>query len=135
MFEHANATTMLAVKDLARARKFYEGVLGLTPVGQEDPEVQVYQTGDARLAVYVSQYAGTNRATALTWEVDSVENTVQDLKSKGIKFEHYDLPETKRQGDVHVSGPVKNAWFKDPDGNILAVMSGMPVAAGGRSSR
>jgi catechol 2,3-dioxygenase-like lactoylglutathione lyase family enzyme len=143
MFEHAKPTTMLAVKDLGRARKFYEGILGLTPVGPEDSEVQMYQTGDARLAVYVSQYAGTNRATALTWEVENVEDTVRDLKARGIGFEHYDLPDTTRQGDVHVSGPVKNAWFKDPDGNILAIMSGMEVAkakrsgvaAGARSSR
>jgi len=142
MFEHANATTMLAVKDLDRARKFYEDVLGLTPVGPQDPEVQLYQTGDSRLAVYVSQYAGTNRATALTWEIDSVEDTVRELKGRGIEFEHYDLPGTTRKGDVHVSGPVRNAWFKDPDGNILAIMSGMEVVkgkpevgAGARSSR
>jgi catechol 2,3-dioxygenase-like lactoylglutathione lyase family enzyme len=133
MFEHANATTMLAVKDLGRARKFYEGILGLAPVGPEDPEVQMYQTGDARLAVYVSQYAGTNRATALTWEVENVEDAVRDLKARGVGFEHYDLPDTKRQGDVHVSGPVKNAWFKDPDGNILAIMSGMEAASSHRS--
>ena len=143
MFEHANATSMVAVKDLERARKFYEGVLGLTPVGPKDPEVQVYQTGDSRLAVYVSQYAGTNRATTLTWEVESVEDVVRDLKARNVEFEHYDLPETKRQGDVHVSGSMKNAWFKDPDGNILAIMSGMDLdrakrsepAAGARSSR
>ena len=143
MFEHANATTMVAVKDLGRARQFYEGVLGLTPVGPKDPEVQVYQTGDSRLAVYVSQYAGTNRATTLTWEVESVEDVVRDLKARNVEFEHYDMPETKRQGDVHVSGSIKNAWFKDPDGNILAIMSGMNLdrakqsepAAGARSSR
>jgi hypothetical protein len=105
-------------------------------VGPEDSEVQTYQTGDARLAVYVSQYAGTNRATALTWEVENVEDAVQDLKARGIGFEHYDLPDTTRKGDVHVSGPVKNAWFKDPDGNILAIMSGMEAAkASARSSR
>ena len=127
MFEHANATTMLAVKDLDRARNFYEKTLGLTPVGPQDPEVQVYQTGDSRLAVYVSQYAGTNRATALTWEVDSVEDAVRDLKGRGVEFEHYDLPDTTRKGDVHISGPIRNAWFKDPDGNILAIMSGMEV--------
>ena len=135
MFEHANATTMLAVKDLQRARKFYEGTLGLTPVGPNDPQVQMYHTGDARLAVYVSEYAGTNRATALTWEVESVEDTVKDLKGRGVGFEHYDLPDTKRQGDVHVSGPVKNAWFKDPDGNILAIMSGMEAASRAEASR
>ncbi len=133
MLEHANATTMLAVKDLDRARQFYEGVLGLAPVGPEDPEVQMYHTGDSRLAVYVSQYAGTNRATALTWEIDSVEDTVRDLKGRGVEFEHYDLPETTRKGDVHVSGPMKNAWFKDPDGNILGIMSGMDVVKGKQS--
>jgi len=123
MFEHTNATTMLAVKDLGRARKFYEQVLGLAPVGPQDMDVQLYQTGDSRIAVYVSQYAGTNRATALNWEVDSVEDAVRELKGRGVKFEHYDLPETTRQGDVHISGPIRNAWFKDPDGNILAIMS------------
>ncbi len=133
MLEHANATTMLAVKDLDRARQFYEGVLGLAPVGPKDPEVQMYHTGDSRLAVYVSQYAGTNRATALTWEIDSVEDTVRDLKGRGVEFEHYDLPETTRKGDVHVSGPMKNAWFKDPDGNILGIMSGMDVVKGKQS--
>jgi catechol 2,3-dioxygenase-like lactoylglutathione lyase family enzyme len=123
MFEHTNATTMLAVKDLDRARAFYEQVLRLTPVGPQDEEVQMYQTGDSLIAVYVSQYAGTNRATALNWEVDSVEDAVRELKGRGVTFEHYDLPETTRQGDVHISGPIRNAWFKDPDGNILAVMS------------
>jgi len=135
MFEHANVTTMLAVKDLGRARKFYEGVLGLTPGGPKDPEVQMYQTGDARLAVYVSQYAGTNQATALTWEVESVEDAVRDLKARGIEFEHYDLPETTRHGDVHVSGPVKNAWFKDQDGNILAIMSGVEAASSATAAK
>jgi catechol 2,3-dioxygenase-like lactoylglutathione lyase family enzyme len=124
---------MVAVKDLGRARQFYEGVLGLRPVGPKDPEVQVYQTGDSRLAVYVSQYAGTNRATTLTWEVESVEDVVRDLKSRGVEFEHYDMPETKRQGDVHVSGSLKNAWFKDPDGNILGLMSGMALDRAKRS--
>ena len=133
MFEHANATTMVAVKDLGQARKFYEGVLGLTPGGPKDPEVQVYQTGDSRLAVYVSRYAGTNRATTLTWEVESVEDVVRDLKTRGVEFEHYDMPETKRQGDVHVSGSMTNAWFKDPDGNILGIMSGVNVGRGSRS--
>ena len=62
-------------------------------------------------------------ATALTWAVDDVEDVVRTLKSKGVRFEHYDLPETRREGDVHVSGDLKVAWFKDPDGNILSVVS------------
>lgn len=130
MFADQDATTMVAVKDLGRARKFYEGTLGLKPAAPPDPQVQVYQTGNSRIAVYVSQFAGTNKATTLTWEVDDVEGTVRDLKTRGVGFEHYDMPETTRQGDIHVSGPMKNAWFKDPDGNILSIMNHMDVTQG-----
>ena len=73
--------------------------------------------------MYESKYAGTNEATAATWAVDDVDGTVRTLKEKGVSFEHYDLPDTTRRGDVHVSGEMKAAWFKDPDGNILAVVS------------
>jgi hypothetical protein len=75
------------------------------------------------MIVYPSEYAGTNRATAVTWVVKDVEATVKDLRGRGITFEHYDLPGVKVQGDVHVVGKSKAAWFKDPDGNILAIVS------------
>lgn len=128
MLANNDITAMIAVRDLARARKFYEEVLGLTPASPESPEVQVYQSGNGKLAVYVSDYAGTNKATAVTWEVGDVESVVADLKSHGVRFEHYDMPATIRQGDVHVSGPIKNAWFKDPDGNILSLINKMDVS-------
>jgi hypothetical protein len=54
---------------------------------------------------------------------DAVEDVIRRLKSKGVRFEHYDLPDTRREGDVHVSGHIKVAWFKDPDGNILSVVN------------
>ena len=134
MFGDNNPTTMIAVKDLNRARRFYEGILGLKPVGEANEEVQAYQSGDTRLAVYRSQFAGTNKATLLTWTVDDVETVVADLKSRGVGFEHYDMPDTTLQGDVHVMGSMKNAWFKDPDGNILAVMNRIEVPAGARTT-
>jgi hypothetical protein len=72
--------------------------------------------------VYVSQFAGSNRATALTWTVgNELERKIEALKAKGITFERYEMPETKHEGDVHVSGEMRNAWFKDPDGNIHAL--------------
>jgi len=129
MFEDTDAVPMIAVKDLSRARKFYQDTLGLQPAGPENAEVQLYQSGNTRIAVYLSQFAGTNRATTLNWAVDDIESVVADLKSRGIKFEHYDMPNTTRQGEVHVSGRIKNAWFKDPDGNILALMNRMEVGA------
>jgi hypothetical protein len=73
--------------------------------------------------VYRSRFAGTNKATALTWTVDDVEDVVRTLKGKGVKFEHYDMPGMKHDGDVHVAGELKVAWFKDPDGNILSVVN------------
>ena len=74
--------------------------------------------------VYTSVYEGTNRATAATWMVgDDVTAIAEMLKAKGVAFEHYDLPGTKREGDVHVWDRGRAAWFKDPDGNILSVVN------------
>ena len=74
------------------------------------------------MLVYKSQYAGTNKATAATWTVDNINSAVQGLKAKGVVFEHYDFPGVKRDGDVHLTGRTKAAWFKDPDGNILSLV-------------
>ena len=71
--------------------------------------------------MYRSSFAGTNKATAVTWTVDDIDDVVRTLKAKGVTFEHYDMPNTKHEGDVHVAGHMKVAWFKDPDGNILSV--------------
>ena len=114
----------IAVKDLKTAKKFYGDTLGLKPEGNGDEEVQVYRAGSSRVVVYRSQFAGTNKATAATWNLgDEVEKVVNDLKRKGVGFEHYDMPGLTRKGDLHVAGDFKAAWFKDPDGNILALSS------------
>ena len=118
-----DAAATLAVKDLEAAAKFYEHTLGLSRAGAEGDEVIVFESGDTLINVYRSSFAGTNKATALTWTVDDVDDVVRTLKSKGVKFEHYELPDTRRDGDVHVSGDIRVAWFKDPDGNILSVMN------------
>jgi catechol 2,3-dioxygenase-like lactoylglutathione lyase family enzyme len=124
MLPEANAIATLAVKDLAAAERFYEQTLGLTAIGREGDEVVVLRSGDTRINVYRSAFAGTNKATALTWPVgDEIEDVVRTLKAKGVTFEHYDLPQTRRDGDLHVAGDVKVAWFKDPDGNILSVVN------------
>ena len=117
------AIATVAVKELGAARRFYEGMLGLKRTGDDDPEFSAYRSGSSSLLVYRSRYAGTNQATSVTWMVgDEVEDTVRALKAKGIAFEKYDLPDTTRKGDVHVTGDQKAAWFKDPDGNIHAIV-------------
>src|SRR5262245_45218045 len=113
------AAATLAVSDLDRARDFYENTLGLKSF-REVPGAILYRSGESTLLVYPSEYAGTNEATAATWAVgEELDAIVADLKSKGVTFEHYDLPDTTREGDVHVMGDFKAVWFKDPDGNIL----------------
>jgi catechol 2,3-dioxygenase-like lactoylglutathione lyase family enzyme len=124
MLSNRDAVANLAVKNVQAARKFYEGTLGLKQVDAEGSELIVFESGNTKLNVYESKEAGTNKATAVTWAVDDVESEVNALKAKGVKFEHYDMPGLKRQGDVHIGGDMKVAWFKDPDGNILNIVSG-----------
>ncbi len=124
MLRDANVEPMLPVKDLKAAETFYEGKLGLDQVDEEPGEAVVYRTGSTTLCVYRSAFAGTNKGTAAAWNVKDVEGTVADLKARGVTFEHYDdMPGVTREGDVHVAGDMRVAWFKDPDGNILSVQS------------
>jgi catechol 2,3-dioxygenase-like lactoylglutathione lyase family enzyme len=122
MLGSKNVAAMLAVCDLAAARSFYENTLGLTAVEEGDDAV-VYKSGDGFAVVYPSQYAGTNKATAAAWSVgEDFDRILDDLRGKKVQFEHYDLPGTTREGDVHTFGEIRAAWFKDPDGNILSIV-------------
>jgi catechol 2,3-dioxygenase-like lactoylglutathione lyase family enzyme len=125
MLGDCESMATVGVKDLARARKFYEGVLGLKTTGAGEQGMAAYRTGTSTLFVYVSRFAGTNQATAVTWLVgDRIDAIVRDLGAKGAVFEHYDLPDTRREGDLHVCGNRRLAWLKDPDGNILGLANG-----------
>jgi catechol 2,3-dioxygenase-like lactoylglutathione lyase family enzyme len=120
-----DAIATIAVKDLQAARTFYGDMLGLQQqTGSDNPEAITYESGNSKILVYRSQYAGTNKATVVTWAVgDDLESIVQTLKAKGVAFEHYDLPRLSRQGDIHVAGDgLSVAWFKDPDGNIISIL-------------
>jgi catechol 2,3-dioxygenase-like lactoylglutathione lyase family enzyme len=125
MLEDTRAIATVAVRDLEKAAAFYEGILGLAVQAREGDEVVSYATGGTVLNVYRSQYAGTNKATSATWVVgDRLDAVVDALRARGVAFEHYDLPGLRREGDVHVGGDMRVAWFKDPDGNIHNLVSG-----------
>ena len=128
MLSDKDAVATVAVKNLETAKKFYESTLGFTKVMEND-EVVAFKTGTSTLFVYRSQYAGTNKATAVTFVAEEVDNLVRTLKSRGVTFEHYDLPNMTRQGDLHVAGSMKAAWFKDPDGNIFSLVTPPNTAA------
>jgi catechol 2,3-dioxygenase-like lactoylglutathione lyase family enzyme len=122
MFAQITPIPMLAVKDVARARRFYTETMGLQQDREGMEGILQFRAGDVVFLVYPSEYAGTNKATALTWVVgERLEKVIEALKGKGVTFEHYELPDTVRKGDIHESGPIRNAWFKDPDGNIHAL--------------
>ena len=123
MLGNKDAMATIPVRDLSAARKFYEDTLGLKLIDPAMSEAPVYQSGKSKVLVYESQYAGTNQATAATWTVGGdIEKIVQTLRSKGVTFEHYEMPNLERTGDIFVAEGMKVAWLKDPDGNILALV-------------
>ena len=123
MLKDKDAAVTIPVKDIEVARQFYDETVGLERAGSSQPGTLTYRSGSSTVMVYESEYAGTNKATVATWEVGDVEREVSLLKQRGVEFEHYDMPDMQRKGDVHVAGDMKAAWFKDPDGNILAIVS------------
>jgi catechol 2,3-dioxygenase-like lactoylglutathione lyase family enzyme len=83
----------------------------------------MYESGTGKLFIYESNTAGTNEATCAAWDVDDVESVVEELQSKGVEFENYDIPGAEVSGYIYTMGSQKAAWFRDPDGNILSVGS------------
>lgn len=123
MLRDIDATPMIAVKDIGAAKDFYGGILGLEPARADQEEGMIlYKSGATAFLVYESEYAGTNEANALAWSVgDAFDSIVEGLRSKGVTFEHYDLPGLRLEGDIHVAENFRAVWFKDPDGNILHI--------------
>jgi len=123
MLADNNVVACLAVKDMGAAKKFYGETLGLE-ASMETPGGTFYKSGNGGVFVYPSSFAGSNQATAAAWNIEDVEGAVEELKAKGVTFEHYpDMPDVKLEGDVHIMGDLKAAWFKDPDGNILNIVN------------
>ena len=106
--------------DIARARKFYETILGLRPK-EEFAGGVIYECGGAEVFMYPTSNAGTSKASQAFWQVDDVEAEVADLKARGVKFEEYDWPGVTIKNSIATGGGAKTAWFKDTEGNILAV--------------
>jgi len=121
MVAFVNAAPTVAVSDMAKAREFYEGTLGLTFM-EEQPAGTRFQAGRGEVFVYPSQFAGTSQATVFGLEVEDVRAAVADLRSRGVTFEQYDMPglKTDEDGLAELGGEL-GAWFKDPDGNIVSI--------------
>jgi catechol 2,3-dioxygenase-like lactoylglutathione lyase family enzyme len=121
----ARITAIVPTTELARAREFYEGTLGLKDYGASTPGPQViYQCGGGTLLeVYERPTAGDAAHTLASWEVDDVRGAVDELRGRGVRFEDYDLAQFKTEDGIATAGEFQAAWFRDPDGNILCVHS------------
>jgi len=125
MLADNDAIAMIAVRDLASAARFYGEVLGLEKLDSPEEQVLIFRSGATRLNVYRSEFAGTNKATTVMWNVGAeLEAIAARLKAKGVVFEHYDMPGLKLDSDIHSGARMKVAWFRDADGNILSIVSG-----------
>jgi catechol 2,3-dioxygenase-like lactoylglutathione lyase family enzyme len=128
MLSDFTPSATVPVKSLKAVRSFYEGILGLKPIGPTLRGAQAFRAGGGTVVIYESQFAGTNKATAVTWTLgEHFDDMVKALDAEGVPFEHYKLPGIVLEGHVHVTPdgePSRVAWFKDPDGNLHNLNNG-----------
>jgi len=121
MLSTSQIVSYVPVSDLARARKFYEETLGFRPCETSAVGV-MYESGKgSRFFAYLSEGAGTSKASTAFFDVPDVEAEVADLRKRGVVLENYDAPEYATVNGIATGGGAKTAWFKDTEGNILAV--------------
>ncbi|WP_345802672.1 VOC family protein [Microbacterium sp. AZCO] len=123
MFENARGAAVLAASDLARARSFYEGVLGLQAVEESPEEAQmvVYELAGTRLLVYATSFAGTAKNTVFGIDTDDLDRDMAALRDKGVTFMDYDFPGLKTVDGVAELGGERSSWFADSEGNLIAL--------------
>ena len=121
MLTQAHVTTMLPVKDMARARQFYEGRLGLKPIGLQADGKFSYDCGGATLALFPKEGGTKADHTAVSFQVPDIAASIAELKRAGVVFEDYDFPGLKTVEHVCVLGAEKAEWFVDTEGNILCL--------------
>ncbi len=121
MFSQSLVTCMLPVKDLSRARRFYEERLALEPHGWQPDGKFIYRCGGTEVALLPKPEGTKAEHTALGFKVDNINAAISTLKARGVKFADYDLPGFKTIDHVAVVGSDKAAWFQDTEGNILCL--------------
>ena len=120
MLDGANVYATIPAQDLERARSFYADKLGLQPE-EEGPEGLRYRCGDGGFLLFTSSGEPSGTHTQLGWDVDDIEAAVATLRERGVVFEEYDLPDFKTvKGIAEIEGE-RAAWFKDSEGNLLAI--------------
>ena len=125
MLQKSPMYAYIPAKDLARARRFYEEKVGLKPKQEIAGGVAYEFAGGTACFLYPTPNAGTSQARQAFWQVDDVEREVAELKARGVTFEEYDTPGMKTVNGIATGGDAKAAWFKDSEGNIMAVIQSL----------
>ena len=120
MLRNAPIRAYIPASNIPRARRFHEEIVGLQPKEEYAGGV-VYECGGAGVFMYPTPNSGTSKASQAFWQVNDVEAEVAELKARGVKFEEYDVPGMTMKNSIMTGGGAKTAWFKDTEGNILAV--------------
>ena len=122
MLQNAPMYCYLPAQNVERARRFYEGKLGFKPVREQAGGVVYEFAKGTACFLYPTPNAGTSKASQAFWMVDDVEREVAELERRGVKFEDYDMPDMTKSNHIYRGGGARAAWFKDSEGNILAIV-------------
>jgi len=125
----------IPAKDLARARQFYEQKIGLKAKHETAGGVTYEFAKGTGCFLYPTPNAGTSKASQAFWQVEDIEHEVAELKQRGVQFEEYDIPGTRGENSIYTGGGARAAWFKDSEGNILAVIQELSMDRSGPPGR
>jgi catechol 2,3-dioxygenase-like lactoylglutathione lyase family enzyme len=126
MLRESRLYAYFPARDLNRARRFYEETLGFVPASVNEGGVTYEFAGGTAAFLYLTDNAGTSRASQAFWSVDDIDREIVDLKKRGVVFEHYDdMPGDRSPEGAVIAGGAKAAWFKDSEGNILALIQSL----------
>jgi catechol 2,3-dioxygenase-like lactoylglutathione lyase family enzyme len=127
MLQNAPMYSYIPAKDVARARAFYEEKLGFKPKEVTPGGVTYEFANGTACFLYPTPNAGTSQASQAFWQVEDVEKEVTELMAQGVKFEKYDMPDVDENG-ISTAGGAKAAWFKDTEGNTMALIQTLGLA-------
>jgi predicted enzyme related to lactoylglutathione lyase len=125
MLQESPMYAYIPAKDMARARKFYEQTLGWKPKSEQAGGVVYEFAKGTSCFMYPTPNAGTSAASQAFWQVKDVDREIAELKARGVVFEKYDMPGERTPQGAVIAGGAKAAWFKDTEGNILAIVQSM----------
>jgi predicted enzyme related to lactoylglutathione lyase len=124
MLQNAPMYSYIPAKEVARARVFYEEKLGFKPKEVTAGGVTYEFANGTAGFLYPTPNAGTSQASQAFWRVEDIEKEVAKLVTRGVNFEKYDMPDIDEKG-ISPAGGAKAAWFKDTEGNIMALIQAL----------